>query len=114
MNSFSYFHYLDDGDNSVGRPGVDGPVKGVLVYHRVNRKKKRVRWIEDDKIQSVHYFEYDETERVNVNRFKHVGDMKLMDKLIEKEAFMRSRRLGNVHRILGGQIGDYWTCSKIL
>lgn len=90
-----------------GTPLAPGEVKGVLVYHRVNRRKKKVRWVEDENIKQIRFFELDETERVNVNRFKHVGDMKMMDKLIEREQFMKSRRSGKL-LVCGTKVGQLY------
>lgn len=68
-------------------------VRGVLVYHRPeDRKKKSVKWKAEDDLQEVFFFEMDETERVNVNTIKF-NEMMALDKQREREAMGKSRGL---------------------
>jgi hypothetical protein len=44
------------------RVGQNGPLKGVLVHLKSRRQKKSVTW-KDDGLETIKYFELDETER---------------------------------------------------
>uniref|UniRef100_A0A1L8DN00 Putative serine/threonine-protein phosphatase 1 regulatory subunit 10-like isoform x1 n=1 Tax=Nyssomyia neivai TaxID=330878 RepID=A0A1L8DN00_9DIPT len=70
--------------------GPDGP-PGVLVIHRRKGPKKSVKWKPQEELESVQYFELDETERVNVT--KTFTEMKQQDRFGEREAFMMARKL---------------------
>ncbi|BES89146.1 protein phosphatase 1, regulatory subunit 10 [Nesidiocoris tenuis] len=62
--------------------------KGVLVY--VKKKtalKKSVMWKPDSELESVRFFELDETERVNVT--KNFTDMKNMERFNERNALRK-------------------------
>ena len=95
----------DSGDGSgSGSPGAtspsqhppleDGQVKGVLVIHSQmkNRKKKSVRWRADEELEMHHFFELDETERVNVNKLQFI-EMKQAEREREKKAFQMSKHM---------------------
>merc|ERR1712128_328606 len=41
-------------------------VRGILVYAKGNKAKKKIQWKPDDKLVEIEYFEVDETERENV------------------------------------------------
>lgn len=57
------------------------------------KTKKSVRWVEDSKLKQFHYFELDETERVNVNNLHNFGDMKTLEMKRERQAVETARRL---------------------
>lgn len=70
--------------------GPDGP-PGVLTIHRRKGPKKSLRWKPQESLEEVRYFELDETERVNVT--KTFVDMKQMERVNEREAFLISRKV---------------------
>lgn len=70
--------------------GPDGP-PGVLMLHRRKGPKKKLTWKSQDELEEVRYFELDETERVNVT--KTFVDMKHMERMNEREAFLLARKL---------------------
>uniref|UniRef100_A0A6B2EGF5 Putative serine/threonine-protein phosphatase 1 regulatory subunit 10 isoform x3 n=1 Tax=Phlebotomus kandelakii TaxID=1109342 RepID=A0A6B2EGF5_9DIPT len=70
--------------------GPDGP-PGVLVIHRRKGPKKSVKWKPQEELESIQYFELDETERVNVT--KTFTDMKQMERYGESQAFLMARKL---------------------
>ncbi|XP_076685157.1 phosphatase 1 nuclear targeting subunit isoform X2 [Andrena cerasifolii] len=67
---------------------VDG-LRSVLLLQKRKGPKKTLKWKTD--LESVRYFELDETERVNVT--KTFTDMKQMEKQGEREAFQMARKL---------------------
>ncbi|XP_008547157.1 uncharacterized protein DDB_G0284459 [Microplitis demolitor] len=67
---------------------VDG-LRSVLLLQKRKGPKKSLKWKTD--LESVRYFELDETERVNVT--KTFTDMKQMEKMNEREAFQMARKL---------------------
>ncbi|XP_076661785.1 phosphatase 1 nuclear targeting subunit isoform X2 [Halictus rubicundus] len=69
---------------------VDG-LRSVLLLQKRKGPKKALKWKTD--LESVRYFELDETERVNVT--KTFTDMKQMEKQNEREAFQMARKLSN-------------------
>ncbi|XP_063973186.1 serine/threonine-protein phosphatase 1 regulatory subunit 10 isoform X2 [Diachasmimorpha longicaudata] len=69
---------------------VDG-LRSVLLLQKRKGPKKSLKWKEE--LESVRYFELDETERVNVT--KTFTDMKQMEKQGEREAFQMARKLHN-------------------
>ncbi|CAK9832320.1 Serine/threonine-protein phosphatase 1 regulatory subunit 10 [Anthophora retusa] len=69
---------------------VDG-LRSVLLLQKRKGPKKVLKWKTD--LESVRYFELDETERVNVT--KTFTDMKQMEKQNEREAFQMARKLSN-------------------
>lgn len=67
---------------------VDG-LRSVLLLQKRKGPKKVLKWKTD--LESIRYFELDETERVNVT--KTFTDMKQMEKQNEREAFQMARKL---------------------
>ncbi|XP_068245626.1 dentin sialophosphoprotein-like isoform X2 [Palaemon carinicauda] len=77
-------------------------VRGVLVYHRPEgRKKKSVKWKTEEDLKEVFLFEMDETERVNVNTIKF-NEMMVLEKQREREAMGKSR--GFHGNMMGGNM----------
>ncbi|GLH01293.1 Uncharacterized protein GBIM_07465 [Gryllus bimaculatus] len=78
-----------ENDSTEERPS--GHPKGVLVYHKSRKgPKKLVRWKPEKDLETIKYFELDETERVNVT--KNFMDMKQIERSHEREALM-SRKM---------------------
>ncbi|KAH0945232.1 hypothetical protein HN011_002524 [Eciton burchellii] len=69
---------------------IDG-LRSVLLLQKRKGPKKVLKWKTD--LESIRYFELDETERVNVT--KTFTDMKQMEKQNEREAFQMARKLNN-------------------
>ena len=67
---------------------VDG-LRSVLLLQKRRGPKKTLKWKAD--LESIRYFELDETERVNVT--KTFTDMKQIEKQNEREAFQMARKL---------------------
>ncbi|XP_033122540.1 serine/threonine-protein phosphatase 1 regulatory subunit 10-like isoform X2 [Anneissia japonica] len=57
------------------------------------KKKKSVRWKADENLVSFHYFELDESERVNVNKVSNFADAKRLERESEKEALMSVKKV---------------------
>jgi hypothetical protein len=73
---------------------VPREVKGILVYHRGSEKRSRsITWRPDKDLTSVHYFEMDEDERVNVNKIKF-ENMRQMELDLEKAAMKSKNVMG--------------------
>ncbi|XP_055386727.1 serine/threonine-protein phosphatase 1 regulatory subunit 10 [Condylostylus longicornis] len=72
--------------------GPDGP-PGVLILHRRTGPKKKLKWRPQEDLEEIRYFELDENERVNVT--KAFTDMKNMERMHEREAFLLARKLNN-------------------
>lgn len=66
-----------------------GALKSVLLLQKRKGPKKNLKW--KTELESIRYFELDETERVNVT--KTFTDMKQMEKQNEREAFQMARKL---------------------
>lgn len=80
--------------------GPDGP-PGVLTIHRRKGPKKSLRWRPQESLEEVRFFELDETERVNVT--KTFVDMKQIERVNEREAFLISRK-GNADDLMTEQM----------
>lgn len=76
VNSYSEIRYVDG-------------LRSVLLLQKRKGPKKVLKWKTD--LESIRYFELDETERVNVT--KTFTDMKQMEKQNEREAFEMARKL---------------------
>ncbi|XP_066583209.1 uncharacterized protein [Prorops nasuta] len=68
-----------------------GGLRSVLILQKRKGPKKTLKW--KPELESIRYFELDETERVNVT--KTFTDMKQMEKQNEREAFQMARKLCN-------------------
>ena len=62
-------------------------VRGILVYVKGNKSKKKITWKEERDLVSVQYFELDETERCNVWKEKTFEEMKKKEAMFEKAKF---------------------------
>jgi len=67
-----------------------------LLLQKRKGPKKVLKWKTD--LESIRYFELDETERVNVT--KTFTDMKQMEKQNEREAFQMARKLSMYNKII--------------
>ncbi|XP_021939926.1 serine/threonine-protein phosphatase 1 regulatory subunit 10-like isoform X3 [Zootermopsis nevadensis] len=85
--------YYDEGKGKDSTENAPGKYpKGVLIYHKTKKgPKKVVRWKQEKDLETIKYFELDETERVNVT--KTFMDMKQMERSNEREAFLHARKL---------------------
>ncbi|XP_029170568.1 serine/threonine-protein phosphatase 1 regulatory subunit 10 isoform X2 [Nylanderia fulva] len=79
----------DNRDDDDSRSNTPTPEEDV--EEKRKGPKKVLRWKTD--LESIRYFELDETERVNVT--KTFTDMKQMEKQNEREAFQMARKLNN-------------------
>merc|ERR1712073_200901 len=59
-------------------------VRGILVYVKGNKAKKKIQWKEERELVSVEYFEVDETERVNVWKVKTFEEARKKEAMFEK------------------------------
>jgi len=62
-------------------------VRGILVYVKGNKPKKKIQWRPEDKLVEIEYFEMDETERANVWKMKTFEEMKKKESDMEKMKF---------------------------
>lgn len=82
--------------------GPDGP-PGVLTIIKRKGPKKQLKWRPQESLEQIHYFELDETERVNVSRSS--VNAAQTDKFVEREgeAFLIARKM-NVDDTMSEQI----------
>ncbi|KAL4629643.1 serine/threonine-protein phosphatase 1 regulatory subunit 10-like [Arapaima gigas] len=59
------------------------------------KKKKSVRWAEEDQLKEYFYFDLDETERVNVNKIKDFGEAARRELMMDRQTFEMARRLSH-------------------
>jgi len=59
-------------------------VRGILVYVKGNKPKKRISWREERDLVAIEYFELDEDERCNVYKEKSFEEMKKREAMFEK------------------------------
>ena len=76
-------------DLEFSEPTSDLPreVRGILVYAKGNKAKRKITWKEDRDLVSVEYFELDETERSNVYKEKSFEEMKKREAMFEKSKY---------------------------
>merc|ERR1719150_1942239 len=59
-------------------------VRGILVYVKGKRAKRKIQWRPEDKLVDVRYIEIEEDERVNVFKVKSFEEMKKKEAMMEK------------------------------
>uniref|UniRef100_A0A674EDR7 Serine/threonine-protein phosphatase 1 regulatory subunit 10 n=1 Tax=Salmo trutta TaxID=8032 RepID=A0A674EDR7_SALTR len=59
------------------------------------KKKKSVRWAEEEQLKEYFYFDLDETERVNVNKVKDFGEAAKREMMMDRHTFEMARRLSH-------------------
>ncbi|XP_036411420.1 serine/threonine-protein phosphatase 1 regulatory subunit 10 [Megalops cyprinoides] len=59
------------------------------------KKKKSVRWAEEEQLKEYFYFDLDETERVNVNKIKDFGEAARRELMMDRQTFEMARRLSH-------------------
>merc|ERR1711983_694479 len=62
-------------------------VRGILVFVKGRKEKKKLMWKEEKDLVSIEYFELDETERCNVFKEKSFEEMKKKEAMFEKSKF---------------------------
>ncbi|GFR26369.1 hypothetical protein TNCT_449722 [Trichonephila clavata] len=67
-------------------------IRSILSHGRRKGKKKSVKWVEEENIREIFYFELDETERVNVLKTQNFGDLKSIELRREREAIELAKR----------------------
>ncbi|GFT82755.1 hypothetical protein NPIL_57941 [Nephila pilipes] len=67
-------------------------IRSILSHGRRKGRKKSVKWVEDENIREIFYFELDETERVNVLKTQNFGDLKSIELRREREAIELAKR----------------------
>jgi hypothetical protein len=70
--------------------GPDGPACVLVDPTRPRKRKRQIRWKNDEELTDVRYFELDENERINVT--KTFIEQKQMEHSHEKSAFLQSRK----------------------
>ncbi|KAK7124871.1 hypothetical protein R3I94_019056 [Phoxinus phoxinus] len=59
------------------------------------KKKKSVRWAEEDNLKEYFFFDLDETERVNVNKIKDFGEAAKRELMMDRHTFEMARRISH-------------------
>ncbi|KAI1902431.1 hypothetical protein AGOR_G00044690 [Albula goreensis] len=59
------------------------------------KRKKSVRWAEEEQLREIFYFHLDETERVNVNKIKDFGEAARRELMMDRQTFEMARRLSH-------------------
>ncbi|XP_075548409.1 serine/threonine-protein phosphatase 1 regulatory subunit 10-like isoform X2 [Dermacentor variabilis] len=84
----------NEGEEKSSAVDVSSSDRPTSILSMTRKKtKKSVRWVEESKLKQFHYFELDETERVNVNNLHNFGDMKTLEMKRERQAVETARRL---------------------
>jgi len=80
---------VNGGDLAFAEPTSELPreVRGILVYVKGSKIKKKIQWRPDDKLVEIEYFEMDETERANVWKIKSFEELKKKEAMFEKSKF---------------------------
>ncbi|RWS27868.1 serine/threonine-protein phosphatase 1 regulatory subunit 10-like protein [Leptotrombidium deliense] len=81
------FSMEDDSQSKSSSVKSPSQIKSILCYSRkIGQKKKSVRWVSDEKIKEVRFFELDENERMNVSRT--FGEYRILEMKNERQALM--------------------------
>ncbi|CAN7993412.1 unnamed protein product, partial [Ixodes hexagonus] len=81
-----------EGDSSTASSvGTDRPASILSMTRK--KMKKSVRWAEESKLKQFHFFDMDETERVNVNNMQNFGDLKTLEMKRERQVVETARRM---------------------
>ena len=76
----------DGAELDFSEPTSDLPreVRGILVYVKGKKAKRKIQWRTDDRLVDVRYIEIEEDERVNVFKVKSFEEMKKKEAMMEK------------------------------
>merc|ERR1719445_1336910 len=76
----------ETGELEFSEPTSDLPreARGILVYVKGNKAKRKIQWRTEDKLVDVRYIEIEEDERVNVFKVKSFEEMKKKEAMMEK------------------------------
>lgn len=76
----------ESGEMEFSEPTCELPrdVRGILVYVKGNKTKRKIQWRTDDRLVDVRYIEIEEDERVNVFKVKSFEEMKKKEAMMEK------------------------------
>ncbi|XP_077505663.1 serine/threonine-protein phosphatase 1 regulatory subunit 10-like [Amblyomma americanum] len=83
----------DEGEEKSSEGDTTSEKPASILSMTRKKTKKSVRWADESKLKQFHYFELDETERVNVNNLHNFGDMKTLEMKRERQAVETARRL---------------------
>ncbi|XP_030645042.1 serine/threonine-protein phosphatase 1 regulatory subunit 10 [Chanos chanos] len=64
-------------------------------FTKKGKRKKSVRWAEEEHLKEYFYFDLDETERVNVNKIKDFGEAAKRELMMDRQTFEMARRLSH-------------------
>ncbi|XP_066530333.1 serine/threonine-protein phosphatase 1 regulatory subunit 10 [Hoplias malabaricus] len=83
---------MDTGDKPNALSEPRGEEEGLT---KKGKKKKSVRWAEEEHLKEYFYFDLDETERVNVNKIKDFGEAAKRELMMDRHTFEMARRLSH-------------------
>ncbi|KAK6469962.1 serine/threonine-protein phosphatase 1 regulatory subunit 10-like [Huso huso] len=79
--------------NALAEPrGEEKAAADTVKLTKKGKKKKNVRWAEENHLREYFFFELDETERVNVNKIKDFGEAAKREMMMDRQAFESARR----------------------
>uniref|UniRef100_V5I3J7 Serine/threonine-protein phosphatase 1 regulatory subunit 10 n=2 Tax=Ixodes ricinus TaxID=34613 RepID=V5I3J7_IXORI len=81
------------GDASAGSDKLASDRPASILSMTRKKTKKTVRWVEESKLKQFHFFDLDETERVNVNNMQNFGDLKTLEMKRERQVVETARRM---------------------
>ncbi|XP_056154560.1 serine/threonine-protein phosphatase 1 regulatory subunit 10 [Lampris incognitus] len=86
---------LEAADNSEKPNSLAEPRGEEESLTKKGKKKKSVRWAEEEHLKEYFYFDLDETERVNVNKIKDFGEAAKRELMMDRQTFEMARRLSH-------------------